>query len=309
MSRASVLGPSDIDVYAALTARDAAAQDLAQLQRRSAEADEALVEAERDASASGLAMARASDEASETAYIDAVGRVDRARTVAAGIAETLIPDAELALEAAESAVLEAQRTACADEAAALSDLVARRLEEEYPVILGQLEALKSAVADAEAVLAAANRNLPAGREPLLPIEHRVRDVVAQQGGIVAREVVSVWCYAGTCSPVSAERISEIVRTRRGRRAGEVDGHVLPSRSRGNSGRGSLPSSGRLRITDGHRVELRRLVQVTLEERIHSSMWARLKDARLPTLRPAVTAPRRWTELRELAEHRDLAVTE
>lgn len=309
MSRASVSAADDSLVDAALAARDAAAQDLAQLQRRSTEADAALVAAERDASSAGLAMARASDETSEAAYVDAVGRMDRARTVAAGIAETLIPDAEIALEAAEAAVREAQRTACADEAAALGEIVAGRLAEEYPVIVAQLEALKSAVAEAEAVVVAANRNLPAGRDPLPGIESRVRDVLGRAGGIVEREVVSVWCYAGTCSPVSPDRVSEIVRARRARRDEHSDRHVLPSRSRLNSGRGNHPASGHFRVTDGHPVELRRLVRVTLEERVHMTTWARLRDARLPTLRPTVEPARRWTELRELAEHRDLAVGE
>lgn len=308
MTRATVSAVADSMVDAAQAARDAAAQDLAQLRLRSTEADAALVAAERDASSAGLAMARASDETSEAAYVAAVGRVDRARMVAVGITETLIPDAEVALEAAESALLEAQRTACADEAAAVGELAARRLEEEYPVILAQLEELTSAVAAAEAVLAAANRDLPTGRDRLPGIEARVRDVLGRAGGIVEREVVSVWCYAGTCSPVSTERVSEIVRTRRGRRAGQIDGHILPSRSRGAGG-GSLPSSNNLRITDGHPVELRRLVQVTLEERLHTTTWVRLKDARLPPLRPTVAPVRRWTELRELAEHRDLAVAE
>ena len=309
MSRATVSPASVSVVDAALAARDAAAQDLAQLQRRRIEADAALVAAERDASSAGIAMARASDESAEAAYVDAVGRVDRARTVAVGIAETLIPDAEIALEAAEADVLEAQLTACADEAAALGELVARRLEEEYPVLVAQFEELKAAVADAETVIAAANRDLPTGRDSLPGIEARVRDVPGRPGGIVAREVVNVWCYAGTCSPVSPDRVSEIIRTRLARRDGAGESHILPSRSRLNSGRGSLPASGHFRIADGHRVEQRRLVQVTLEERVPATTWARLKDARLPPLQPTVGPPLRWTELRELTEHRDLVVAE
>lgn len=268
----------------ALAAKIDAESELDLLWERLAEERGSLARADETARTAGLALARSGSDADRLASREALALKAEIERTISHLTDTLIPEAEEAKARTTEALADARRTVCADEAEAECAAVARQLAEEYPDLVQRLNDLKAAVAAADAKRVEANRGLPEGRAPIVPVEARVRNIPGHRGGEVSREVVSVWCYAGTCDPIPESRLGEITKTSRSRLVGGFDGHVLLSRSRtGNN----------------HPVELRRLVRVTLVDRQEPARWARLSDLVLPPLRPAAPEPRRWVELREL----------
>lgn len=271
------------DVPAATVALATAKDQLASLRLRhqQAEADHAAAEAAQKAA--GVQMAGDLPGAAE-AYEAASAALTRVKARLDGFNESVIPDAEAAVADAEARLVEATRTYGADVAEAECVAVAARLEAEYPELLARFEDLKAAVATADHKRMLANKMLPAGRSEMAPIEYRVRDIPASAGGIVAEEVVSVWCYAGTLNPVSESRIGEIVATSRDRRSGQSH-HTLPSRS--------------ARGGPGHKVELRRVKRVTVGSPTQAARGARIANLILPPLRAEGADQRLRTELVEI----------
>ena len=202
-----------------------------------------------------------------------------------GFNESVIPDAEAAVDTCEARLIEATRAYAADVAEAECAAAAARLETEYPELVARFEDLKATVAAVDHKLMLANKALPIGRAEMAPIEYRVRDIPASAGGVLAEEIVRVWCYAGTLNPVAESRIGEIIVTGRDRVSGESH-HVLPSRS--------------ARGGPGHRVELRRVKRLTLGDPTQAVRSARLANLVLPPLRPEGGHQHRRTELVEIA---------
>lgn len=267
----------------ALAAKIDAEGELDLLRERLAEERGNLAQADAAARTAGLALARSGTDADRLASREALALKAEIERTISHLTDTLIPEAEEAKARASEALADARRTACADEAEAECEAVARRLAEEYPELIQRLADLKAAVAAADAKRAEANRDLPDGRTPLVPVEARVRDIPGQRAGEVSREVVSVWCYAGTLNPISEDRLGDITATSRPRHLGGGSGHVLVSRSRNGN---------------NHPVELRRLVRVTMQDAQQLVRGARLNDMVMPPLRPDVAEVRQWTELRE-----------
>lgn len=267
----------------ALAAKIDAENELDLLKGRLAEEQQNLGLADLQSKQASLAAARSGSIDALAAEREALAHLAAVERMVSNLADRLIPEAETALIKAERAVAEARRTACADEAETECEAVARRLAEEYPELIQRLADLKAAVAAADAKRAEANRDLPDGRTPLWPVEARVRDTPGQRVGEVSREVVSVWCYAGTLNPISEDRLGDITATSRPRHLGGGSGHVLASRSRNGN---------------NHPVELRRLVRVTMQDAQQLVRGPRLSDMVLPPLRPDAPDCRQWTELRE-----------
>lgn len=267
----------------ALAAKIEAEGELDLLRERLAEERGSLAQAEAAARAAGLALARSGSDAERRASREALALKAEIERTISHLTDILIPEAEEAKARASEALADARRTACADEAEAECEAVARRLAEEYPELIQRLADLKAAVAAADAKRAEANRDLPDGRTPLWPVEARVRDIPGQHAGEVSREVVSVWCWAGTLNPVSEDRLGDITATSHPRHLGGGSKHVLVSRSRNGS---------------NHPVELRRLVRVTMQDAQQLVRGPRLSETVLPPLRPTAPQGRQWTELRE-----------
>ncbi|WP_269514898.1 hypothetical protein [Brevundimonas subvibrioides] len=270
----------------ALAAKIDADGELDLLRERLAEERDNLAQADAAARTAGLASARSGLAADKQAAREALALKAEVERDISQLTDILIPEAEEAKARASEALAEARRTACADEAEAECEAVARRLAEEYPELIQRLTDLKVSVAAADAKAVAANRDLPVGRSNVLYAEAQVRDIPAQRGGKILQEVVSVWCYAGTLEPIPEDRLGEIQKTSRDRRSGETH-FILPSRSTHS-------------LSAGRQVELKRLLRVTMEERSELRRGSRLADMSLPPLRPNVSEARRWTELRELA---------
>lgn len=272
------------DVPAATVALAASKDELASLQRRHQQAQADLDAAAYRQKAAAAQMGR-DLPGSADAYEAASEDLARAKAKLVGFNESVIPVAEAAVSAAEERLVEAQRAYAADVAEAECAAAAARLETEYPELVARLEDLKATVAAAEHKRMLANKALPIGRPAMAPIEHRVRDIPASAGGILAEEVVSVWCYAGTLRPISESRIGEIIVTGRDRVSGQSH-HVLPSRS--------------ARGGEGHRVELRRLKRLTLGDPTPAVHGPRLANLVVPPLRPTGRDQRLRTELVEIA---------
>lgn len=272
------------DVPAATVALATAKDQLASLRLRhqQAEADHAAAEAAQKAA--GVQMAGDLPGAAE-AYEAASAALARVNARLDGFNESVIPDAEASVADAEARLVEAARTYAADVAEAECDAAAARLEAEYPELVARFEDLKATVAAADHKRMLANQALPIGRAEMAPIEHRVRDIPASAGGVLAEEIVSVWCYAGTLNPVAEGRLGEIIATGRDRVSGESH-HVLPSRS--------------ARGGPGHRVELRRVKRLTLGDQTQAVRSARLVNLILPPLRPDGGHQHLRTELVEIS---------
>ncbi|MDI6623177.1 MAG: hypothetical protein QME55_00475 [Brevundimonas sp.] len=271
------------DVPAATDALATAKDQLASLRQRHQQAEADHDAAEAALKAAGVQMAGDLPGAAE-AYETASAALTRSKALLDGFNATVIPDAEAAVVAAEERLLEATRAYAADVAEAECLAAAARLETEYPELVARFEDLKATVAAADHKRMLANKALPTGRNEMAPIEHRVRDILASPGGVVAEEIVSVWCYAGTLRPVAEDRIDQIIVTGRDRDTGQSH-HILPSRS----ARGGV----------GNKVELRRLKKLTIGERTQAVRSARLSDLVLPPLRPEGEKPRLRTELVEI----------
>lgn len=271
-------------VPAATVALATAKDQLASLRLRhqQAEADHAAAEAELKAA--GVQMAGDLPGAAE-AYESAAAALTRIKALLDGFSESVIPDAEVIVADAEERLLEATRAYAADVAEAECVAAAARLEVEYPEVVRRLEDLKATVAAADHKRMLANQALPIGRAEMAPIEHRVRDIPASAGGVLAEEIVSVWCYAGTLNPVAEGRLGEIIATGRDRASGESH-HVLPSRS--------------ARGGPGHRVEYRRVKRLTFGDASPAVRGSRLANLVLPPLRPEGGHQHLRTELVEIS---------
>ncbi len=273
-----------IDVPTATVALATAEDQLASLRLHHQQAEADYAAAETALKAAGVQMAGDHPGAAE-AYEAATAALTQVKARLDGFSESVIPDAEAAVADAEGQLLEATRAYAADVAEAECAAAAARLEVEYPELVARFEDLKATVAAADHKRMLANQALPIGRTEMAPIEYRVRDIPASAGGIVAEEVVSVWCYAGTLNPVPESRLEDIVATGRDRASGESH-HVLPSRS----SRGG----------PGHRVEYRRVKRLTLGDPSPAVRSARLANLVLPPLRPEGGSKSLRTELVEIA---------
>lgn len=270
----------------ALAAKIDADAELDLLRERLAEERESLAQADTAARTAGLSLARSGSDGDRSASREALALKAEIEWTISHLTDILVPEAEEAKARAADDLAEARRTACADEVEAECEALAQRLTEEYPELIARLADLKAAVAQADARRAEANRDLPAGREPMSPVEHRVRDVPSLPRREVSQEVVSVWCFAGTGEPIPEARLGEISKTSRDRRSGDAH-FILPSRSSQS-------------LSAGQKVELKRLLRVTMEDRSDQLRGARLADLILPPLRPTGAEPQRWVELRAFA---------
>lgn len=280
--RAPADDKKDLDlVQAATAAYEKAAHELAELQRRSAEARRNLEKAEAGVRDAGVQLAK-DDPAGPEAYETAVAEVSRLRAQVAGFTEVLLPQADAAATRAWEALEEARRTAAADEAEALAAAVAAQLEERYEVLRSEIHDLQSAVREANRRVREVNENLPEDRPPVALPEARVRDLPAVAGGVISEEVVSLWVFADTLAPVPEGRVQDIQATGR-------DHHQLPSRSHGVAG--------------GRRVELRRLQRVVIQEPRAAARGPQICEVSLPPLRPSPPDPSTRVELRPLEPER------
>lgn len=253
---------------------------------------EALERAEREAEAA-VTAARAALEALEGERVTAVVQGDAARTTFRAKLTTSrddLEDAETALLAVRDR-LEAARVEAAEKgrrevytrAAAVQRAAADAMLAEYSVARDAILRLQRLVADADAAVEVANRDLPDGAERLLPeAEMLVRDAPGQAQEVVSRERVTMWVGAGG-APVDQSQ----VRSPNGR-----TGHMTVETGFGPH---AIPV---------HIQEFERLV---VKPWSGATYGARLRDLDLPPLRPeAPPAPAEVEKLEPISATADAA---
>lgn len=281
MSRAPLASEaSPVDLAA--TALAEAEANLNRLRARLAAARSSFAEADRAEREAALVVAQSESKTDDHGYDAAIAERAKADRIVNMLAGDLVPAAEAQVAAAAEIFVQAERTACADQAEVACSAAARALEDRYPKVIAEIEALKALVADADALAATANRGLPDHRREVATVEERVRDAAALPDRVVDEEVIEVWCYAGTTEPVPANQVPDI-------RLVNPDGasgfrHALPARSMG----------------EGRRVELRHLMKVTIAKAQYWIKGPRLKDMTPPPLKASQFAPQRRVELHEIA---------
>ncbi len=168
----------------------------------------AQADAEVTAAANGL-------EAAEKAYRDgllvveddALARLDAARTTArlradrANAVRAALGEKQVAAAARED---EARRQAAYDAAATQAAEARAILVTLYPGVAADLVKIITAVASAEAAVAAVNADLPEGAPKILPVEGTVRN--AGRGRTLAStRIVHLWCRKGERMPGSLDQ--------------------------------------------------------------------------------------------------------
>lgn len=122
----------------------------------------------------------------------ATRRLRDARDLVDAFDHQVIPAAEAAVTDAEAALADAEKLVQYAAAEAQAKAARAKLAKDYPDLQRRYTELLELVANADAAIEAANRNLPADAAPLATVEAPVRDHPALPRRIVSDTIQGVW---------------------------------------------------------------------------------------------------------------------
>lgn len=155
-------------------------------------ADAAILEAEAAYAAGLVTETAAALRAILDGKADASIRADQARA-RIGVLER---DHAVAVEAEA----EDRRRSAYDLARSLTEAARARLFAEYDAACAPVRALLSAITEADIAVSRANADLPAGAEPIAPVES-ARGLPGLPGEIISQETVDHWCLTNGSEPI------------------------------------------------------------------------------------------------------------
>lgn len=187
--------------------------------------------------------------------------------------EIAVAELQQRLTAAEADAAETRRAAQYKAATEARDRAAAQFARDYPIAMRTLTNLLRIVAEADALVDAANEALPSGAEPLAPTEATVRDLPGLSAKVISERSVDLWAFPHAERPTSPEQQQRV-------RPDTDD-----------------PSTGTLLVRGGvgpevvERVVLRRFIERRSLPAVAGEVGPRLSRMALPALRAGT--PDHW----------------
>jgi hypothetical protein len=189
-------------VAAARKAHEGAQRGLANAKAKRTAALAEVEAAERAQTIAATADGDAADGVLETA----TRRLRDARDLVDAFDHRVIPAAEAAVTDAEAALADAEKQVQYVAAEAQAKAARAKLAKDYPDLQRRYTELLELVANADAAIEAANRNLPADAAPLATVEAPVRDHPALPRRIVSDTIQGVWHHQSGARVIDPSRV-------------------------------------------------------------------------------------------------------